>query len=117
MRARPCHEESIICTTDLLSQNARQHIEATPRLPALPREPLLPFVSGVTLLACCWLLAGCAGETVFQSDFAKFPIHSPPIGNQKIGTTAVDPLSDQYVWATGASGSVWISREDTDPVP
>ena len=76
----------------------------------------IPFGRGITLLACCWLLAGCAGETVFQSDFAKFPSHYPAYGHQKVGTTAIDPLSDQYVWYT-SSGSVSISREDTDPVP
>jgi hypothetical protein len=74
-------------------------------------------VRGIALLAC-WLLAGCAGETVFQSDFAKFYSHSPPIGNQKVGTSTVDPISDQYVWATGPSDWVWISRDYyTDPVP
>jgi hypothetical protein len=30
----------------------------------------------------------------------------------------VDPVSDQYVWATGPTGWVWISRDYfTDPVP
>jgi hypothetical protein len=77
-----------------------------------------PFGRGITLLVCCWLLAGCAGETVFQSDFAKFGDHIPPIGNQKVGTTAVDPVSDQYVFSTGADGNVWISRADhVEPVP
>jgi hypothetical protein len=83
---------------------------------AFSREPLRGL-RGIALLAC-WLLAGCAGETVFQSDFAKFYTHSPPIGNQKVGTSAVDPVSDQYVWATGPSGWVWISRDYfSDPVP
>jgi hypothetical protein len=34
-----------------------------------------------------------------------------------VGTTAVDPVSDQYVWSGGANGSVRISREDSEPVP
>ena len=75
-------------------------------------------VRGVTTLSACCLLAGCSHETLFQSDFAKHALHSPPIGSQKVGTTEVDPVSDQYVWATGASGTVWITRADhVDPIP
>ena len=78
------------------------------RSPSLSRARHVPILRSITLLACCWLLGGCSGETVFQSDFAKFPTHWPPIGNQKVGTAAVDPVSDQYVWASGTS--VVISR-------
>ena len=80
------------------------------RSPSLSRARHVPILRSITLLACCWLLGGCSGETVFQSDFAKFPTHWPPIGNQKVGSAAVDPLSDQYVWASGTS--VVISRGD-----
>ena len=72
----------------------------------------------VITLSACSLLAGCSHETLFQSDFGKHATHSPPIGAQKVGATEVDPVSDQYVWATGANGAVWITRADhVDPVP
>ena len=80
----------------------------------LSREPHIPLVRGLTLLAGCWLVAGCAGETLFQSDFARYHEY-PPIGNHKVGSTEIDPLSDQYVRA--ASDWVVISRENTDPDP
>ena len=85
--------------------------------PSFLREPHITLARCVTALACCSLLAGCAGDTLFQSDFAKYPTHWPPIGNQKVGTTAVDPVSNQYVWSGGANGWVRISREDSEPVP
>jgi hypothetical protein len=84
--------------------------------PRLFREPYITLVRSVIALACCSLLAGCAGETVFQSDFDKFPFHWPPRGDQKVGKTDVEPYSDQYVWAARDNG-VWISREDSEPVP
>jgi hypothetical protein len=85
--------------------------------PSVFRDLHIVFARGVTALACCSLLAGCAGDTLFQSDFARFPTHWPPIGEQEVGTTAVDPVSDQYVWSGGPNGWVWISREDSEPVP
>ena len=95
---------------------------STPR-PNTPTSTLIrklhiASVRGVITLSACWMLAGCSHETLFQSDFAKYALHSPPIGAQKVGTTEVDPVSDQYVWATGAGGTVWITRADhVDPVP
>ncbi len=77
---------------------------------------------GLALLSSCWLLSSCATETVFQSDFKRFA-GLPPIGSQKVGTTAVDPHSDQYVTAgtTPSRNDVRIARADPllgiDPVP
>lgn len=73
-------------------------------------------------LGACWLLSGCATETVFKSDFKRFP-GLPPIGHQAVGTTTIDPQSDQYVTAatTQSRDDVRIARADPllhiDPVP
>jgi hypothetical protein len=63
--------------------------------PALSRKPRIPSARGATTFAACLLLAACAGETPFQSDFARTEAHTPPIGREKTGTTAADPVSDQ----------------------
>ena len=65
------------------------------------------------------LLAACSGETLFQSGFASYETHTPPIGPEKVGTTAVDPVSDQYVWvANSTDNTVLITREfGAMPVP
>jgi hypothetical protein len=61
----------------------------------LSRKPRIPSLRGATTLAACWLLAGCAGQTLFQSDVARHEAYTPPIGSEKVGTTAVDPVGDQ----------------------
>jgi hypothetical protein len=61
----------------------------------LSREPRIASARGATALAACWLLAGCAGQTLFQSDAARNEAYTPPIGSEKAGTTAVDPVSTQ----------------------
>jgi hypothetical protein len=77
---------------------------------------------GLALIGSCWLVSGCATETVFQSDFKRFA-GLPPIGSQAVGTTAIDPQSDQYVTAgtTQLRNDVRIARADPvlhiDPVP
>jgi hypothetical protein len=83
----------------------------------LSRKLRTTSAHSVTLLTACWLLAGCApSETLFESDFTTFIQHNPPVGNEKVGTTEVDPYSDQYVWAS--NGWVFISRAwHVDPVP
>ena len=80
-------------------------------------DPHITLARKVIALACCVSLVGCAGTTLFQSDFARYPPHWPPIGNQKVGTAEVDPVSDQYVSSGGPTGWVRISREDSQPVP
>ena len=62
---------------------------------ALSRKPRISSARGATTLVACWLLAGCAGGTSSQSDFARSKAHAPPIGSEKAGTAAVEPVSDQ----------------------
>jgi len=89
------------------------------RSPTLSRKPCIALARGAITLAACWLLAACSGETLFQSDFASYETHTPPIGPEKVGTTAVDPVSDQYVWvANSTDNTVLITREfGAMPVP
>jgi hypothetical protein len=82
----------------------------------------MALLRGLVVMSSCWLAGGCATETVFQSDFKRFP-GLPPIGSQEVGTTAIDPQSDQYVTAgtTQSRDDVRIARADPvlhiDPVP
>jgi hypothetical protein len=83
------------------------------------RHPRLAQLPGILLLAVFLLMSGCASQTVFQSNFDRFGTGIPPIGPEKVGTTAVDPLSDQYVHVASSHGNnVVITRADhVDPVP
>jgi hypothetical protein len=74
--------------------------------PAPSRKPRIPSARGAATLAACWLLAGCAGGTSSQSDFARSEAHTPPIGSEKTGTAAVDPVSVQPALAQNYGNNV-----------
>jgi hypothetical protein len=70
------------------------------------------------LVAVLWSLAGCASPAVFRSDFNRFGAGIPPIGPAGVGSTAIDPQSDQYVHVASSNGNnVVITRADhVDPI-
>jgi hypothetical protein len=89
-----CHDVAdVVLVVEYYGHRMRDPVVLSP---SSLREPHITRVRKGFAIACCVSLAGCAGTTLFQSDFAKFPPHWPPIGDQKVGTTEVDPVSDQY---------------------
>ncbi len=68
------------------SSRRQYRIDSPPRPRARTLQILLRFLSVASLM----LLAGCASETLFQSDFDPTPVGQPPAHDQKVGTANVD---------------------------
>lgn len=69
-------------------------------------------------LAALLLLTGCAGETLFQSNFDATPINQPPAHTQQVGTANIDgPAGSVIVVSPPVTPSgkwVQISRPSAD---
>ena len=73
---------------------------------------------GLLSIAVVLLMAGCASETLFQSDFDPTPIGQPPAHDQKVGAANVDgPAGSVVVVAPPVAPSgkwVQISRANNN---
>lgn len=87
--------------SQLASTDRPTCIESSRSLWARTKRRLLNCAS----LAAVFFLAGCASDTLFQSNFDPTPIGQPPAHVQQVGTANVD----------GPSGSVVVIAPPTTP--